>query len=147
MKILICADYSEAGKHVLQQAKIFIAPYTNIELHVCTVIDMSVLTVAGMYNSADVMDALVEQANQTQVCAQKVFESIDIHFSSEVGYPSTVILQKANDVKADLLIVGTHGKTGIGRVLMGSVAENVLRHTSCNTLVIPVKHLAVENNQ
>jgi len=147
MKILICADYSAASKHVLLQAKKFIAPYTDIELHVCTVIDLSVLTVAGMYNSAEVMDAMVEQAEQIHICAQKVFEGRDIHFSSEVGYPSTVILQKITDINAELLIIGTHGKTGLGRVLMGSVAENVLRHTFCNTLVISLKHLAIEKEE
>ena len=71
----------------------------------------------------------------------KNFCGKDTHFSTEVGYPAEMVLKKAKELKVDLLVLGTHGKTGINRLLIGSVAEDVLRHTYCNTLVIPIKLL------
>lgn len=46
------------------------------------------------------------------------------------------ILDAATDLKADLVVVGTHGRTGLVRLLMGSVAERVLRRAPCPVLVV-----------
>jgi nucleotide-binding universal stress UspA family protein len=46
------------------------------------------------------------------------------------------ILRMAQDVQADLLVMGTHGRTGLGRLLMGSVAEQVVRKASCPVLTV-----------
>jgi nucleotide-binding universal stress UspA family protein len=45
----------------------------------------------------------------------------------EEGEPATKILQVAGEINADLIVMGTHGRTGLGRLLMGSVAEEVVR--------------------
>ncbi len=42
----------------------------------------------------------------------------------------------AKDAGADLLVVATHGRTGLRRMLVGSVAEGIVRHASCNVLVV-----------
>ncbi len=47
------------------------------------------------------------------------------------------LLQIASDVEADLVVVGTHGRTGLRRVLLGSVAEAVMRHATMPVLVVP----------
>jgi nucleotide-binding universal stress UspA family protein len=52
------------------------------------------------------------------------------------GDPATAILQVARDSKADLIVMGTHGRTGLGRVLMGSVAEAVVRKAPCPVLTV-----------
>ncbi len=52
------------------------------------------------------------------------------------GDPATEILRVAKDTKADLIIMGTHGRTGMGRLLMGSVAEQVLRRANCPVLTV-----------
>lgn len=46
------------------------------------------------------------------------------------------ILRVAEETKADLLVVGTHGRTGLGRLLMGSVAEQILRRAPCPVLTV-----------
>jgi len=141
MKILICADHSAAGEHVLQEAQKFLTPFKEVDLYVYSVIDMAIVSVAGMYNNSEMIGLLEKEAEQVKEWAKKIFAGRDIRFSSEVGYPATMVMQKVKDEKIDLLIMGTHGKTGLNRILIGSVAENVLRHTSCNTLIIPVKNL------
>jgi nucleotide-binding universal stress UspA family protein len=47
------------------------------------------------------------------------------------GSPSEEILRIAQEIKADLIVLGTHGRSGLARMLMGSVAEDVLRNASC----------------
>jgi len=53
-----------------------------------------------------------------------------------VGDAATEILQVADELKVDLIVMGTHGRTGLGRMLMGSVAESVLRQACCPVLMV-----------
>ena len=59
----------------------------------------------------------------------------------EAGEPSDAILRLARDGGGDLIVMGTHGRTGLSRLLIGSVAEAVLRRSACPvlTLRVPVK--------
>jgi len=52
------------------------------------------------------------------------------------GSPVTEILGVAEEVNADLIVMGTHGRTGLSRLLMGSVAESVLRQAPCPVLTV-----------
>jgi nucleotide-binding universal stress UspA family protein len=51
------------------------------------------------------------------------------------GHPDDAIVQVAEEVHADLLVIGTHGRTGITRFLLGSVAEHIVRRAHCHVLV------------
>ena len=53
-----------------------------------------------------------------------------------LGESAAEILRTADETGCDLLVMGTHGRTGLGRLLMGSVAEEVLRHARCPVLMI-----------
>lgn len=53
------------------------------------------------------------------------------------GDPAEQIVKFASAHDADLVLVGTHGRTGLSRLLMGSVARNVLLHASCSVLIVP----------
>lgn len=53
-----------------------------------------------------------------------------------VGQPADAIVDLANDWPADLIVVGSRGRSGIGRVLLGSVAESVVRRAPCPVLVV-----------
>jgi nucleotide-binding universal stress UspA family protein len=57
-----------------------------------------------------------------------------------VGDPATAIVDAAAQENADLIVMGTHGRTGLSRLLMGSVAEAVVRRAKCP--VLTVKHPA-----
>ncbi len=54
----------------------------------------------------------------------------------EDGDPATVIVQVAQDLPCDLIVMGTHGRTGVRRLLMGSVAEHVVRNAPCPVLTV-----------
>jgi nucleotide-binding universal stress UspA family protein len=52
------------------------------------------------------------------------------------GSPAPTIVSIADEIDADLVILGTRGRTGLERVLLGSVAESVVRHAACSVLVV-----------
>ena len=54
----------------------------------------------------------------------------------EEGHPARVIVQTASEKGCDLIVMGTHGRTGLRRLLMGSVAEQVLRKAACSVLTV-----------
>lgn len=54
----------------------------------------------------------------------------------EYGDPAAVILEVAQEIGAGLIVMGTHGRTGLRRLLMGSVAERVVRKASCPVLTL-----------
>jgi nucleotide-binding universal stress UspA family protein len=60
---------------------------------------------------------------------------IDAELASPVGPPGEVIAQVAKERGSELIVIGTHGLTGISRFLLGSVASAVLRHAPCDVLV------------
>jgi universal stress protein A len=51
-----------------------------------------------------------------------------------MGEPAIAIVDLATEISADLIVLGTHGRTGLSRLLMGSVAESVVRQASCPVL-------------
>jgi nucleotide-binding universal stress UspA family protein len=61
---------------------------------------------------------------------------IAVHHVLLQGDPATEIVKYARDAGIDLIVMGTHGRTGVQRLLMGSVAEKVLRDASCSVLVV-----------
>ena len=54
----------------------------------------------------------------------------------EQGDPAQEILRVAREIRCDLIVLGSHGRTGLGRLLMGSVAEAVLRRADCPSLIV-----------
>ena len=55
------------------------------------------------------------------------------------GIPEDEILSKSKSWNADLIVMGTHGRTGIDHILIGSVSEKVIRHSTIPVFVIPTK--------
>ncbi len=53
-----------------------------------------------------------------------------------LGVPANTIVEAARTERADLIVVGTHGRTGLERVLLGSVAERVVRNAPCAVLTV-----------
>jgi universal stress protein A len=53
-----------------------------------------------------------------------------------VGNPARAIVQTARDLPADLIVIATHGRTGLKHVLLGSVAEHVVQRAPCPVLIV-----------
>ena len=55
------------------------------------------------------------------------------------GEPGRTVLELAQQMPADLIVMSTHGRSGLSRILMGSVAAHVVAHSCCPVLVVPCK--------
>ena len=64
------------------------------------------------------------------------FDKLDWEKCTEEGQAATAIVQQAKRMQADLIVIGTHGRSGLPHMLLGSVAEKVVRTASCSVLTI-----------
>lgn len=73
----------------------------------------------------------------SQFFPQRVKDSIDVELVLEKGHPvHHSIVEKAKELGVDVIVVGTKGRTGLAHVLVGSVAEHVIRYAPCPVFVI-----------
>jgi nucleotide-binding universal stress UspA family protein len=82
---------------------------------------------------------IVEKRHRAAFEAALVAAQQELPFAqgkTDQGDAREVIMETAAAISADLIIVGTHGRRGLNRALMGSVAEHVVRHASCPVLSI-----------
>ncbi len=68
-------------------------------------------------------------------------ENIEITHFTDFGSTADGILSCGKEYGADLIVIGTHSRTGLDRFLMGSVAEDVIRHADVPVLVVPFKDI------
>jgi nucleotide-binding universal stress UspA family protein len=61
---------------------------------------------------------------------------VEVEYRVAEGDPAAEIIRLAGELGASLIVMGTHGRTGLGRLLMGSVAETVLRRAPCAVLTL-----------
>ena len=69
--------------------------------------------------------------------AEKEIPNVRVERQVRAGMPWEQILLEAKEIKADLLVLGTHGRSGLERLLLGSVTSDVLREARCSVLVVP----------
>jgi nucleotide-binding universal stress UspA family protein len=137
--ILIAVDgskFSEEATHVgIELAKALKATVTFL-----CVVDISNLvstaSVGGIVDS-EILQIYHEEAEKVVDALIKKFPYEKIRKIIPEGMPAETIMRNAKSEKADLIIMGTHGRTGIKHMLMGSVAEDVLRHSNIPVLVVP----------
>jgi nucleotide-binding universal stress UspA family protein len=77
--------------------------------------------------------------NMMHQTIKKFGVGLEVTFFTEYGLTADSILKCANEYNADLIVVGTHNRTGLDRFFMGSVAEHVVRHSRVPVLVVPMK--------
>ena len=112
----------------------------NAEIAVLSVIDISLVRRGDEVTQDELEDmSKGELRRSQQMLIDKVFKDFKVSAFVEDGKPSETILKIADDWGADLIVLGTHGRTGIKHLLMGSVAERVMRHSLKPLVIIPAK--------
>jgi nucleotide-binding universal stress UspA family protein len=138
-RILCPVDKSDFSVRALQYAVALQNSYRS-ELTVLTV--RPPLIPPGLWTEYPVapplnpMDPEIEEAELRGFIHRAVGAAL-AKVSVREGYISQEILQAARELPADLIVMGTHGSSGFERWLLGSVAENVLRHAACPALTVP----------
>jgi nucleotide-binding universal stress UspA family protein len=140
--ILVPTDFSECGNYALSHAA-SLARSFGASIICVHVIEPIVPTVgySGMTEPlpiADISEQLEDSAErelpklaECEDCAGLNIEELIVH-----GEAASEIVRVAKERKVDLIVVSSHGRTGLGRILFGSTAEAVVRHALCPVLVV-----------
>lgn len=136
-KVLVPVDFSECSLKALQYAVAFATQF-DAELVLIHVVE-SYLVVPEM-GAVDV--ALIQEQMRTGAKEEleKLCKRIDLEHTPKaelrMGNPASEVVQAAKDLEVDLVVVSTHGRTGLAHVFLGSVAESIVRHATCPVLVV-----------
>lgn len=138
--ILAPTDFSDFSKQVLKNA-LDLAQTFDAKLLLLHVIELPSYPIEGLVPSslgANLLDDLERQARDelAGVLPEAQSTKVDVARRVVVGTPYRKILEIAEEAKTDLIIMATHGRTGLSHLVMGSVAERVVRTAPCPVLTI-----------
>lgn len=144
-RILQPTDFSPRSWPALGVARA-LARANGAELILMHVAPAEILTGGAFYAPADLGPEKEELARLREDAAQAGLDgSVQSRFCQ--GDPVSEILLAAEDLRCDLIVMGSHGRTGLRRLLMGSVAESICRKAPCPTLIVkdgPAESAAAE---
>jgi nucleotide-binding universal stress UspA family protein len=138
-KILIAVDDGPTAETVASNG-LQLAQQLNAEIALISVVDTEFLMTDGGLTPREMADIIkIDFKKSQKIIMYKVFKDIQVSAFVEEGKPFEMILKVAGEWQADLIVVGTHGRTGLAHLLMGSVAESVIRHSTKPIVVVPTK--------
>jgi nucleotide-binding universal stress UspA family protein len=148
MKILLAIDDSKFSEDAVQMVIRHVRPEQAqiCLLHVCEPVYSYVVSYSYAVHVQDVEAAqqkLLQQGRELVSRAEELLAKVGFRVETAVqnGDPRAVIIDYAATWKADLIVLGSHGRKGLDRLALGSVAEAVARHASCSVEIVrtPVK--------
>jgi nucleotide-binding universal stress UspA family protein len=137
--ILTAVDFSECSDSALDVA-IGLAKTFGAKLHVVHSFELPIPAVSP-YEVA-IPDAYLEETRKAaqrrleEAGARARAQGLEVQTHLTEGSPSPAIVRVAEKVGADLLVMGTHGHTGLKHLVLGSVAERTQRHAPCSVLTV-----------
>ncbi|MDH3716741.1 MAG: universal stress protein [Planctomycetota bacterium] len=133
-KVLVPFDFSEFSSGAIDTALELVTDTSHVYV-------IHVLPVLGATELGVVWESVSDESRQEQV--QKVLDEQfadakyrGIHFEIAFGDPGTEITEYAKKLGAELIVLPSHGRTGLTHLLLGSVAERVIRLAPCPVLVL-----------
>ncbi|TAN42343.1 MAG: universal stress protein [Nitrospirae bacterium] len=143
-KILFPTDFTEGSLYALPYA-VDLTLCNNAKFYMLHVI-YDIATVSGLYvPHVNINDMYKE----LEVSARKELEKFgvehremlkNVEYSVRRGVPYEEILKFSEEEKIDTIVIGTHGRKGLDRVLFGSTAERVVRNAACPVLTVRSPH-------
>jgi len=137
-KTIICpTDFSETSFHALEYGFRFAqdSKATLIVVHVIHVPAGDLLgRDAHMLNFAEAEKQVLDRLREVQMKQLKGYQKCDL--IAVLGDPAEEIIGLARSRRADLIISATHGRSGLSHLVMGSVAEKIIRHAPCPVFVV-----------
>ncbi len=140
-RILCPIDFSDFSRRALDHAVAIARWYksTITLLHVCTPAPVAYAPGSAVLPSAVLTpeDRGALLAAMKRLAESEAGMHVPVEFDMAEGSTAIVILGRAEAIAADLLIMGTHGRSGFERLVLGSVTEKVLRQAACPVLTVP----------
>ncbi|MFM1841016.1 MAG: hypothetical protein RIR47_1065 [Bacteroidota bacterium] len=141
--IIIAVDLSEANTGIIKEALDF-ANQMQAKVSLVSIIsmyvdylhsDMSLLPTQW----EEIYNAQKKHAEKELTKIKEANNSLEIHIHTAIGNPKFDIISYAEETKADYIVMGTHGRTGLVHMMLGSTAEYVVRHSTIPVLIVPQK--------
>ena len=140
--ILLPTDFSECGDYAIPYAT-WLARTFGASILCVHVIEPMVPAVgySGMTEPlplADITEQLQDSASRAlpKIAEREECAGLDVQELIVQGEAAAEIVRVAKERQVDLIVVSSHGRTGLGRILFGSTAEAVVRHAPCPVLVV-----------
>jgi len=148
-RILVPVDFSDSGRIVLEYAT-DIARDRGAEVVLLHVVGIPAVPFDPAYGVAADPRILVDLKAGAERSLATMGEKVEKHpgvtLRTKVltGAPAREIVREAREGGYDLVVVGTHGRTGLRHVFLGSVAENVVRLAPCPVVTVRLKGFEIE---
>ena len=137
-RILVPTDGSECADRAVEHA-LDIAGQYDAELHVLSVVDSRDVSHSAPAISPDQVEQTLRDRAESvveEVADRAEAAGVDAVTAVEPGIPDDVVVEYAEDEDCDLIVMGTHGRTGLERYLLGSVTERTVRRSSVPVLTV-----------
>lgn len=143
-RLLFAADFSESSREALAHA-VYLATELKAELVLVHVFERPFFIETGVSHRLQahrdiehwIREARAEAAQRLETLAnENRAQGLTVTTSFREGVAFLEILKAAEELNADLIVLGTHGRTGLPHILIGSVAERVVRQASCAVLTV-----------
>ncbi len=137
-RILIPTDFSEYSTHAMHYA-CELADRFGAELHLLTVVDDTTPMMMDP-EFMPVEDFVTQEMNAARAKLDELpgesWDKLSVVRHHSKGSPFLEIIRYAKENEVDLIVIGTHGRTGLAHLMIGSVAERVVRKAPCPVLSI-----------
>ena len=144
--ILVATDFSPTADRALDYA-LALGAKLGARIHIVHVIGIPALGVpeSGLALARMTLDALVAdgQVALDRIADQHRNQAVLGEIVQRTGDARDEVLQVAKEVHADLIVIGTRGRRGVARALLGSVAEAIVRMAPCPVLTVGAKAVAL----
>jgi nucleotide-binding universal stress UspA family protein len=137
-KIVLATDGSEYSANVVKYA-IELAKISEAKIYAIYVVDTGIFTSIPMDVAWTNMYELLKQEGNVatnQVESEAMADNIEVESITVEGHPAEEIIKLAEDKSADIIVMGTLGKSGLDRFLLGSVAEKVSRTSKIPVMIV-----------
>ncbi len=133
--LLVPVDFSNHSRAALRRAAEMIRGVEGGKLTLLSVVEPP--TSGLRIQTADLHRQMETETEQQlrEFAREEVPDITDIHVAAVAGRPADEICAQAARRGADMIVISTHGRSGLKHYLLGSVAESVVRHASCPVLV------------
>ncbi|MBL6955536.1 MAG: universal stress protein [Chlorobium phaeobacteroides] len=148
-RILCPVDFSEASRNAVRYAHEF-AKGMGSSLVLLNVVEPRPMAVDMSLSYVPLEEDLEKAAREDleEIIKTEREQGVEVEAEVEIGTPSEVIISKSRERDVNLIILGSHGKTGLSRLLMGSVAESVVRKAACPVLIVKAEEKEfIEENE
>jgi universal stress protein A len=144
-KVLIALDATDEAEDVLRAAT-SLDPRGPVEYHVITVVPpllggvsaMDGASFAASWPLRDMEESIVQETTRNIRERAATFGIDPDRVAVRIGRPASEIHAHAEYVKADLIVIGSHGRRGLSRLLLGSTANGVLHGAPCDVLTVRI---------